>query len=213
MFTKKCISTALGMLLASTAIYAQTPVTSDQAVIEEVVVTGVRASEQRSVELKRDAASIQDSISAEDIGKLPDRTIADSLQRITGVQINREGGEGTSVNVRGLPQVGNLLNGEQFMTAGSIVSVQPDYSDIPSQLFSGADVIKTPTASLLNGGITGTINLKTRRPFDLDTGWTTAISGSMLRAVRPARTRGKWTDYLAFTASVGAWSPRSPTRT
>jgi TonB-dependent receptor len=198
MFTKKCISTALGMLLASTAIYAQTPVTSDQAVIEEVVVTGVRASEQRSVELKRDAASIQDSISAEDIGKLPDRTIADSLQRITGVQINREGGEGTSVNVRGLPQVGNLLNGEQFMTAGSIVSVQPDYSDIPSQLFSGADVIKTPTASLLNGGITGTINLKTRRPFDLDTGWTTAISGSMLTGGQTSKNQGEVDGLLGF---------------
>ena len=153
---------------------------SDRQVLEEVVVTGVRASEQRSVELKRDAASIQDSISAEDIGKLPDRTIADSLQRITGVQINREGGEGTTVNIRGLPQVGTLLNGEAFLTSGSIVSVQPDFSDIPSQLFSGADVIKSPTANLLNAGITGTINLKTRRPFDLDPGWTTAVSAAVL---------------------------------
>ncbi|KQX95338.1 TonB-dependent receptor [Rhodanobacter sp. Root480] len=139
-----------------------------------VVSAGIRASEQRSVELKRNATSIQDSISAVDIGKLPDVTIADSLQRITGVQINRSGGEGSSVNVRGLPQVGTTLNGESFLTAGSIVSVQPNFTDIPSQLFSGADVIKSPTASLLSSGITGTINLRTRRPWDLESGWTVA---------------------------------------
>ncbi len=181
MFNKQNSCAAMVLLAATSALYAATPSTSDQPVLEEVVVTGVRASEQKSVELKRDADSIQDSISAEDIGKLPDRTIADSLQRITGVQINRAGGEGTSVNIRGLPQVGTLLNGESFLTSGSIVSVQPDFSDIPSQLFSGADVIKSPTARLLNAGITGTINLKTRRPFDLDPGWTTAVSVAALR--------------------------------
>ncbi|HEV7432751.1 MAG TPA: TonB-dependent receptor plug domain-containing protein, partial [Steroidobacteraceae bacterium] len=180
MFTKRNICVAMVIKLATSSLFAATPATSDQANLEEVVVTGVRASQQQSVELKRDAASIQDSIAAEDIGKLPDRTIADSLQRITGVQINREGGEGTSVNIRGLPQVGNLLNGEAFLTSGSIVSVQPDFSDIPSQLFSGADVIKSPTANLLNAGITGTINLKTMRPFDLQPGWTTAVSAAVL---------------------------------
>src|SRR5882757_418356 len=148
--------------------------------LQEIVVTGVRGSEQRSVALKRDAAIIQDSISAEDIGKLPDTTISDSLQRITGVQINRDAGEGTSVNIRGLPQVGTLLNGESFLTTQTIVSVQPDFGDIPSQLFSGADVNKSPSASLLNAGITGTINLKTRRPFDLQQGWTLAGAASAL---------------------------------
>jgi len=137
---------------------------------------GIRASEELSVALKRDAASIQDSISAVDIGKLPDVTIADSLQRITGVQIDRSGGEGSTVNVRGLPQVGTTLNGETFLTAGQIVSAQPNFTDIPSQLFAGADVIKTPTASLLNNGITGSINLRTRRPWDLKNGWTFAGS-------------------------------------
>ena len=92
MYTNRSLYTAMVLLAASSGLCAQTTSTSDQPVLEEVVVTGVRASEQQSVELKRDAASIQDSIAAEDIGKLPDRTIADSLQRITGVQINREGG-------------------------------------------------------------------------------------------------------------------------
>ena len=177
-----------GKLCASTAIFAaltcvgyaasMQPVSAQEGEsIETVVVLGVRGAEQRALDLKKNASSIQDSIAAEDIGKLPDVTIADSLQRITGVQIDRSGGEGSSVNIRGLPQVGTTLNGESFMTAGSIVSVQPNFSDIPSQLFAGADVVKSPTASMLNGGITGTINLKTRRPLDLDNGWT--VSGSL----------------------------------
>lgn len=154
----------------------QGPAAQSPQQLTTVVVTGVRGSEQKSIDLKRYAESIQDSIAAEDIGKLPDTTISDSLQRITGVQIDREGGEGTSVNIRGLPQVGTLLNGEEFITSGSIVSVQPDFGDIPSQLFSGADVIKSSTASLLNTGITGTIDLKTRRPNELKSGWTFSTS-------------------------------------
>jgi TonB-dependent receptor len=140
--------------------------------VSQVIVTGVRRSEEDSISIKNHAASIRDSISAEDIGKLPDATISDSLQRITGVQVDRSGGEGSSINIRGLPQVGTLLNGEAFLTTGSIVSVQPNFTDIPSQLFAGADVIKAPTADLLNGGITGTVNLRTRRPEDLPRGWT-----------------------------------------
>src|SRR6516162_8900646 len=73
-------------------------------------VTGVRESQRRAIEVKRLAPNIQDSITAESIGQLPDTTITDALQRITGVQINRDGGVGTSVDVRGLPQVGSMLN-------------------------------------------------------------------------------------------------------
>ena len=109
------------------------------ATLGTIQVVGVRASEMRAVELKRTAVDIQDSISAVDIGQLPDATITDSLQRITGVQINRDGGVGSSVDVRGLPEVGTLLNGEAFITPDQIVSQQPDFSTIPSELFSGAD--------------------------------------------------------------------------
>ena len=136
----------------------------------DIVVTGIRASQQRAVTLKRDAISVQDSISAEDIGKLPDVTISDSLQRIPGVQIRRDAGEGSSINIRGLPEVTTLLNGEQYLGANSINSVQPNFNDVPSQLFAGADVIKSSTADLLNAGVTGTVNLRTRRPFDLKAG-------------------------------------------
>ncbi|PZO79047.1 MAG: TonB-dependent receptor [Sphingomonas hengshuiensis] len=138
----------------------------------EIVVTGIRASQARSVEIKRNAASVVEAISAQDIGKLPDVTISDSLQRIPGVQIRREAGEGGAVNIRGLPQVTTLMNGEQFLGANSVTTVQPNFTDIPSQLFSGATVFKSPTASLQQAGLSGTVDLLTRRPMDLKQGLT-----------------------------------------
>src|SRR5438552_12242522 len=118
-------------------------------VVEESTVTvyGVRQSQIKAIEAKRLAPSIQDSISAESIGQLPDVTITDALQRITGVQINREAGVGTSVDVRGLPQVGTMLNGEVFISPDQIDSQQPDFATLPATLFNQVDVIKSPTAS------------------------------------------------------------------
>lgn len=167
-FKKTLIATTIASLTGASGIaFAQAPV-------EEVVVRGVRAAQVTSVSIKRDAASVVDGISAEDIGKLPDVTISDSLQRIPGVQIRRSAGEGSSVNIRGLPQVVTQLNGEQYLGANSVVSTQPNFGDIPSQLFKGADIHKSSTANLGNTGITGTVNLKTYRPFDFDEGLTFA---------------------------------------
>jgi hypothetical protein len=104
----------------TTGAFAQTA--GADTTVEEVVVTGVRGSQIKSVDVKRREASIVDAISAEDIGKLPDVTIADSLQRISGVQIQRDAGEGKTVNIRGLAQVITLLNGEQYLSAGNMGS-------------------------------------------------------------------------------------------
>lgn len=145
--------------------------------LQSVVVTGIKESQIQSISLKRLAPVIQDSITAENIGQLPDFTIADSLSRVTGVQIQRSAGEGSVVSVRGMPEVGMTLNGESFISAGNIVSNQPDFTSIPSQLFSGVDVIKSSTASQNNAGISGLINLRTRRPFDFKQGWTLAGAG------------------------------------
>lgn len=168
----------VGVLQSATPQQAPSSQTGDQqqsaAELGAVVVHGVRASQRRSIQIKRLAPNIQDSITAENIGQLPDVTITDSLSRITGVQISRNAGEGSTVSVRGLPQVGTTLNGEAFITAGQIVSQQPNFTTVPAELFSGADVKKSATASQLVGGITGTINLRTRRPWDMDTGWTFA---------------------------------------
>lgn len=181
---------AMTIGLANSSIsYAQDTVAEDAAA-EEIVVSGIRGAQQAAINVKRNASSVVDAISAEDIGKLPDATIADSLQRIPGVQIRREAGEGGAVNVRGLPQVVTQLNGESFIGAGSITSVQPNFTDIPSQLFAGAEVVKSPTASMLDAGITGTINLKTRRPFDLKSGLTATIAaegtyGNVTKSIDP----------------------------
>jgi len=170
--------------ILATCIAASTVVTADIAfaqedAMEEVVVTGIRASLNRAIDIKRDATSVVDSISAEDIGKLPDVTIADALQRVTGVQIRREAGEGTTVNVRGTPQVGMFLNGEQFLSASSIETAQPDFADIPAELLSGVDVIKSSQAKTLSGGMSGTIDLKSYRPSDFDDGWTFSASAEL----------------------------------
>ena len=170
------LAIAVTTLMPNAASAADTPAPAAGNVAADIVVTGIRASIARAVSIKRNAANVVDAISAEDIGKLPDATISDSLQRIPGVQIRRDAGEGSTVNVRGLPQVVTLMNGESFLGAGSITSVQPNFTDIPSQLFSGASVIKSSTADLISAGISGTIDLKTRRPFDLKSGLHGAFS-------------------------------------
>jgi len=151
---------------------------------EVILVRGLRASLVQSQNNKRFSDSITDSITATDIGKLPDATIADSLQRITGVQINRSGGEGSSVNIRGANQVGVTLNGEQMLSASSVTTVQPNFTDIPSTMVSGLDVLKSTQAKNIAGGISGLIDIKTYRPLILDEGFTLnakaeATKGSM----------------------------------
>ena len=148
----------------------------DGPVLEEVVVTGVRLSQQNSISLKRDSTAVVDGISAEDIGKLPDVTVADSLQRIPGVQVQRDAGEGDTVNIRGLPQVLTMLNGEQFLTAGNIGEAQPSIADIPAQLMKGIAVYKSADLDNKRSGITGTIDLRTWRPFDFPEGLTATAS-------------------------------------
>ncbi|WP_426663784.1 TonB-dependent receptor [Rhodanobacter aciditrophus] len=150
----------------------------DAVTLATVNVSGVRASQMRAIDIKREAPNIQDSITAENIGALPDVTITDSLQRVTGVQINRDAGVGTSVDVRGLPQVGTMLNGEVFITADQIDSQQPDFTMLPSTLFHGVDVVKSSTANETDSGISGAIDLHTYRPWDLPSGFTYSYSAN-----------------------------------
>jgi len=172
-FSKSLLAVSIASGFCATSALAFQDESADKAQdIEVIQVRGIKGSLLRALNTKRFASSVVDSISAEDIGKLPDATIADSLQRISGVQITRSAGEGSSLNVRGMPQVNTMLNGEQYLAAGSITTVQPDFADIPSTMVSGMDVIKSNTASTLNGGISGTVNLKTLRSFDLDEGTT-----------------------------------------
>lgn len=172
---KKWLSRCVALVSTLGALPATAQMVGGEQLLEEVVVVGIRGSQQAAVDIKRDSDRIVDAIVAEDIGKLPDVTIADSLQRVTGVQIQREAGEGTSLNVRGMPQVLTTLNGEQFLSPWSITNVQANYSDIPAGMIFGADVIKSQSAATIPGGISGVIDLKTHRPLRLDEGWTASV--------------------------------------
>lgn len=186
-FKKKLIATAV-----ASALFGMSGVAAAQDdSVEEVIVLGVKGAQESAVNTKREATALVDGISAEDIGKLPDVTVTDSLQRISGIQISRDAGEGNQVNVRGLPQVVTLLNGEQYLTAGNLTGAQPSLGDIPSQLMKGVNVFKSTDLSNSLSGLTGTIDLKTRRPFDLTEGFTAAggleaSSGSITNETDPS---------------------------
>ncbi|WP_413061574.1 TonB-dependent receptor [Sphingomonas carotinifaciens] len=162
---------------------------------DEIVVTGIRASLERSIAIKRNSTGIVDAISAEDIGKFPDTNLAESLQRITGVSINRTNGEGALVTVRGFGPSYNLvtLNGRQLATANvSVVggdqnadtaqgsSRSFDFSNLASEGVRTLEVYKTGRAAIPTGGIGATINVVTRRPLDGKGGLTGSVGAKAL---------------------------------
>src|SRR5690625_302195 len=147
----------------------ETPQSSEAADLDAIVVTGVRGSLARSNVLKRYASTVQDSISALELGKFPDDNVADSLSHITGVSISRTaGGEGQKVSVRGLGPEYTLttFNGRILATDGAGRAFAFDV--LPADVISGADVIKGAEASLTEGAIGGLINLRSASPFDYD---------------------------------------------
>ena len=151
------------------------PLPGDAVSGEDIVVTGIRASLQQAIDIKRQSDAVVDVISAEDIGKFPDKNVAEALQRVTGVSISRDFGEGERVSVRGTaPNLSlTLLNGHAVATADWFVLDQLaasrsfNYLMLPSELVSTLEVFKSPKADLEEGGIGATINVKTRMPLDL----------------------------------------------
>jgi TonB-dependent receptor len=166
---------ALGaMLIAAPALaQAQAKPADDAQTVDEVVVTSIRQSLKSSQQLKQSSEIIGDSITAEDIGALPDRSVTEALQRIPGVAINRFAAgvdpdhfssEGSGVVVRGLNFVRSELNGRDTFSANNGRALS--FADVPSELMGGVDVFKSPSADMIEGGISGTVNLRTRLPFD-----------------------------------------------
>ncbi len=141
---------------------------------DDIVVTGIRASLRKSIDLKRDGQGVVDAISAEDIGKFPDTNLAESLQRITGVSIDRSNGEGSTVTVRGFGPEYNLvvLNGRQLPTSmigdgnSAPGSRSFDFANLASEGIASLEVYKSGRATVPSGGIGSTINIRTPRPFD-----------------------------------------------
>jgi TonB-dependent receptor len=175
----KALFTIVGGVVLINPVFAQDQSTQE---LEEIIVTGLRDSLRQSMGIKRDAIGIVDAINAEDIGKFPDTNLAESLQRITGVSIDRRNGEGALVTARGFGPQFNLvtLNGRQMPGAdaygdgNSIISGQSagsrsfSFANLSSESISAVQVYKTGRADIATGGIGAVVNIKTARPFDND---------------------------------------------
>lgn len=172
---------ALGIaLLLSAPAFAQEATTEAKegdtpTELDAVVVTGIRGSVYRAQDIKRDADTFVDSVTALDIGALPDRSVTETLSRIPGVTIDRFltvgdpehfSAEGGGVQVRGLTQVRSELNGRDSFSAsgGRALSFQ----DVPAELMAGVDVYKNQKADMIEGGLGGSVDLRTFMPFDID---------------------------------------------
>jgi iron complex outermembrane receptor protein len=130
---------------------------------ESIVVTGFRASLRSAQNIKRNSEQQVDSVVAEDIGKLPDVAVSDTAARIPGIQVERGGGEAGRVLVRGLPDYTTTYNGREIFTAETrVVALQ----DFPAGAIGAIDVFKTSTANLVDPGLAGLVNVRSRRPFD-----------------------------------------------
>jgi len=152
---------------------ASTSTDTKNAKAQTIVVTGVRAALQSARARKKNADTVMDSITATDIGAFPDKSVAEALQRVPGITVSRFAintdtahftTEPSGVLVRGLPQVRSEFNGRDTFSANGGRALSWD--DVPVELLGGVDIYKNQTADLIEGGIAGSVNLRTRVPFD-----------------------------------------------
>ena len=154
---------------------AQPASTTDQPTNDQaIVVTGIRASLANSQNIKRNSDTVVDAITAQDIGALPDRSVTEALQRVPGVAMNRFAGsndpdhfsvEGSGVVIRGLSFVRSEFNGRDTFSTG-VYGQAINFSDVPAELLGSVAVYKNATAEMIEGGLSGTVDLRTRVPFD-----------------------------------------------
>jgi iron complex outermembrane receptor protein len=148
------------------ASQASASVAPDTNASADIVVTGIRQSLASSAAIKRTADVVVDAVSAEDIGRFPDQNVAESLQRITGVQINRDRGQGTSVSVRGLsPDLTRTEYNGRFITTPT-GSRNFSFTSLASDFVSSVQVLKSPTADMVDGGLAATVNVTSLMPLD-----------------------------------------------
>ena len=146
---------------------------TDDSALTEIIVVGVKQAIATSQNIKKEAGTFVDSITATDIGAFPDKSASDALQRVPGITVNRlqsnddsthPSGEPTNILIRGLTQVRTEFNGRDTFTADSARGL--NFNDISPELLSRADAYKNQTADMIEGGIAGTVDLRTRLPFD-----------------------------------------------
>lgn len=160
------VAAAVAAMLLSTSYVQAQPAPAPGAATQTITITGIRRGIESAINVKKNADAIVESISAEDIGKLPDSSIAESIARLPGVTAQRVNGRATEINIRGLSGdfANTLLNGREQVSTGNNRSVE--FDQYPSELLSGVRVSKTPTADLLGQGLSGTIDLQTVRPLN-----------------------------------------------
>ncbi len=164
------LAQAIGMaFIAATPVFAQqAPATAATPELGTVTVTGIRRGIEAAISIKKDSSSIVEAVSAEDIGKLPDSTVAESISRLPGVtsQRNKSTGKQSTVSVRGMPPDfnGGLLNGREQASTGDSRGLELD--QFPAELLGSITIYKTPDASIIGSGISSTIAQRTIRPLD-----------------------------------------------
>jgi len=174
------------LTLAIQVAFAQAPPTQEK--LDRIEITGIRQSLESALNAKRNATQIVDAIVAEDIGKLPDRNVAESLARVSGVQVDRGIGEGTGISVRGLRQNVTLFNGREIVDStvrGGVGLDQLGSSTygllglVPSELISSLEVTKLAGADQLSGGIGGIVDIRSRLPLDGPAARTRQLAGKV----------------------------------
>lgn len=186
----------------------------DATTLDTVTVTGYRASLERALDIKRGEAGVVDAIVAEDVGKFPDLNLAESLQRIPGVVITRDAGEGRQISVRGLgPDFTRVrINGMEALTTvgasdqsgGSNRGRGFDFNVFASDLFSQMLVRKTASAEIEEGSLGATVDLRTARPFDYD-GFTMSASGQLGYNELSEKTDPRMAALVSNTWADGRW--------
>jgi TonB-dependent receptor len=180
------------------ATAAPAPGTGDQGAI---VVTGIRQSLANAQNIKRNSDTVVDAITAQDIGALPDRSVTEALQRVPGVAMNRFAGsndpghfsvEGSGVVVRGLNFVRSEFNGRDTFSVG-VGGQSINFSDVPAELLGSVEVYKNTTSEMIEGGLAGTVNLNTRKPFDGKPGFHVAFD-----------MEGNYSDFAKKWSPVGS---------
>ncbi|MBB1421227.1 TonB-dependent receptor [Pseudoalteromonas sp. SG43-7] len=161
----------LALMAACNVAYADQKDNQNNDDFEVIEVRGIRSSTAENLAIKRLSNATVDAITAEDIGKFPDKNVADSLQRVSGVLIDRDGGEGSRVSIRGTSPDWTLtqLNGNYIASSGAGVPTRSfNYTLLPSSMISSVEVFKSAEARIDEGGIGGTVILHTRKPLDME---------------------------------------------
>lgn len=214
-FNKTPIAASLSLILGSLAaspVYAEEEDGNKAEEEKVVVITGIRGSLMSSMNRKRDAVGVVDAITAEDIGKFPDTNLAESLQRITGVSIDRQNGEGSQVTIRGFgPQFnmitlnGRTMPGSSLPVDGAVSDTRAyNFDNLSSDAVQALEVSKTGKANIASGGMGATINIITAKPLD-NPGFRASLGGSLVHDT----TVIEGDDFTPELSGILSWTDKS----